>query len=60
MNNGDRVRIQAEERILAQIQVKCKICDSQMMKQRQDDKVYYFCHKCQRAVWIDMPDYLAN
>jgi len=59
MMDKNKLQIQAEERILGKIQVKCKICDAKMLKQRQDDKVYYFCHNCQRAVWIDMPDYLG-
>jgi len=55
---GKKMRIQAEERILGKIQVKCQICDGPMHRQRQDEKVYYFCGSCQRAVWIQMPDYL--
>jgi len=55
---GKKMRIQAEERILGTIRVKCKDCEGPMNRQRQDDKVYYFCRVCQRAVWIDMPEYL--
>lgn len=50
----------AEETILGKLRIKCKKCNGPMIKQRQDDKVYYFCAKCQRAVWVDMPEYLGQ
>ena len=52
-------KMAAEETILGKLRIKCKKCDGLMLKQRQDDKVYYFCGACQRAVWIDMPEYLG-
>ena len=55
---GNNLQKQAEERILGKIQVKCKVCDRNMRRNRQDDKVYYYCDYCRRCVWIQMPDYL--
>ena len=54
-------RENAEERILATLQIRCKICDDQMRRFRQDMKVYYHCDNCtpNRVVWIDMPEYLG-
>lgn len=60
MNDGKLMREQAEERILAKIQVKCQVCNGPMRRNRQDGKVYYFCNGCKRAVWIEMPAYLGN
>ena len=56
-----RNRENAEERILALLQIKCKECDFQMRRYRQDQKVYYHCDNCQpnRVVWISMPEYLG-
>ena len=53
-------RENAEERILASMSIRCKVCDAMMRRYRQDGKVYYFCNNCEpnRSVWIDMPDYL--
>jgi formamidopyrimidine-DNA glycosylase len=58
MNDGKLMRQQAEERILGKILVKCKICDRNMRRDRQDGKVYYYCDDCRRCVWIEMPEYL--
>ena len=58
MNDGKLMRQQAEERILGKILVKCKICDRNMRRDRQDSKVYYYCDDCRRCVWIEMPEYL--
>lgn len=55
---GKKMRIQAEERILGKILIKCKICDRNMRRERQDGKVYYYCDHCRRCVWIEMPEYL--
>ena len=54
-------RENAEERILASLTIKCKVCDDQMRRYRQDEKVYYHCDNCKpnRVVWIDMPEYLG-
>ena len=54
-------RENAEDRILATLHIKCKECDFQMRRYRQDLKVYYHCDNCQpnRVVWIDMPEYLG-
>ena len=54
-------RENAEERILATLTIKCKVCDDQMRWSRQDKKVYYHCDSCKpnRVVWIDMPEYLG-
>jgi len=54
-------RENAEERILASLHIKCKVCSDQMRRYRQEEKVYYHCDNCQpnRVVWIDMPEYLG-
>ena len=54
-------RENAEERILATVHIKCQVCDFQMRRYRQDEKVYYHCDNCtpNRVVWIDMPEYLG-
>jgi formamidopyrimidine-DNA glycosylase len=51
----------AEEKILAMLKIKCKVCNDQMRRYRQDQKIYYHCDNCQpnRVVWIDMPEYLG-
>ena len=56
-----RNRENAEERILATLQIRCKVCQDQMRRYRQHEKVYYHCDSCQpnRVVWIDMPEYLG-
>jgi predicted Zn-ribbon and HTH transcriptional regulator len=58
---GDKNRARAEEKILASLHIKCKECDYQMRRYRQDGKVYYHCDNCKpnRVVWIDMPEYLG-
>jgi len=54
-------RFNAEERILASLFIRCKVCDAQMRRYRQDGKMYYHCDNCRpnRCVWIDMPEYLG-
>jgi len=54
-------RENAEDRILATLQIRCKVCDDKMRRYRQDQKVYYHCDSCtpNRVVWIDMPEYLG-
>ena len=54
-------RENAEERILASLRILCQVCNEQMRRYRQDEKVYYHCDNCQpnRVVWIDMPEYLG-
>ena len=53
-----RNRENAEDRILAEMKIRCKVCQALMRRYRQDGKVYYFCGNCNRSVWIDMPEYL--
>jgi len=50
-----------EDNLLAQLYIRCKVCQAKMRRYRQDDKIYYFCSNCEpnRSVWIDMPDYLG-
>ena len=54
-------RENAEERILATLHIRCKVCDDQMRRYRQDEKVYYHCDSCKpnRVGWIDMHEYLG-
>jgi len=52
-------RALAEFNILKDLIVKCKECGQVMKRHTQDDKWYYFCNKCMRNVWIEMPEYLA-
>ena len=54
-------RENAEERILASLEIRCKVCQELMRRYRQDGKVYYHCDNCRpnRVVWIDMPEYLG-
>jgi len=52
-------RALAEFNILKDLIVKCKECGEVMRRHTQDDKWYYFCNKCMRNVWIEMPEYLA-
>jgi len=53
-------RAKMEDNLLAQMSIRCKVCQAKMRRYRQDGKVYYFCSNCEpnRSVWIDMPDYL--
>ena len=55
----------AEDRLLATLQIKCKICDARMSTGRQEGKRYYYCgnnaghfDNLDRYVWVEMPDYL--
>ena len=49
------------DKILASLKIRCQVCNEQMRRYRQDEKVYYHCDNCQpnRVVWIDMPDYIG-
>ena len=53
-------RENAEDRILASMTIRCKVCQAKMRRYRQEGKVYYFCDSCEpnRSVWIELPEYL--
>ena len=56
-----KTRENAEERILASLEIRCKVCQEIMRRYRQDCKFYFHCDNCRpnRVVWIDMPEYLG-
>jgi formamidopyrimidine-DNA glycosylase len=43
-----------ELRGTAGLRIACKICASSMLRQTQGADLYYYCHKCQRAVQIKL------
>jgi hypothetical protein len=62
----DIARWGAEDRLLAELIIKCKECDQRMATGRQEGNRYYYCgnnkgHKdfLDRYVWVKMPEYLS-
>ena len=63
----DKARHNAEDKLLAKLFIKCKVCDARMSTGRQEGKRYYYCgnnrgheDNLDRYVWVEMPEYLAD
>lgn len=65
MRQCDKVKQNAEDKLLNTLSIKCKVCDAIMSPGRQDGKRYYYCgnntkheDNLDRVVWVNMPHYL--
>lgn len=64
-DGGDLKKMNAEDKLLNSLSIKCKVCDHTMSPGRQDGNRYYYCgnntkheDNLDRVVWVNMPHYL--
>lgn len=65
MKQADKLKQNAEDKLLNSLSIKCKVCDAIMSPGRQDGNRYYYCgnntkheDNLDRVVWVNMPHYL--
>ena len=64
-DGGDLKKMNAEDKLLNSLSIKCKECNAIMSPGRQDGHRYYYCRNngchednLDRVVWVNMPHYL--
>ena len=64
-DGGDLKKLNAEDKLLSRLTIKCKECNAIMSPGRQDGHRYYYCRNngghednLDRVVWVNMPHYL--
>ena len=66
-DGGDLKKMNAEDKLLNSLSIKCKECNAIMSPGRQDGHRYYYCRNngghednLDRVVWVNMPPYLES